>query len=188
MKEIFKFTYRFIKYFSFWLFLLLPLQLVGSIILLLVLPFIKGNELPKYLRWFDNADMYVNRDTSTYMSVIQQGYWARYCWLAWRNPLNYFGYAVLGLVLNQPVFQTVYTGMDSLQVSDGVNGKPGLLYSEVVQDKKIYFEYYYIKKYIILGQTKCFRFRMGYKFGRAQYMKRVQFVMVISPYHSYDGV
>lgn len=205
MKEVLKFTYRFTKQLLTWLFLLLPLQLVSMVVLLVALPLKRhftvlkmGKDrreqlkLPSYLSWFDNADIHVGRDYSVYNNIYLSDFWTHYHWLTIRNPLNYFGYAVLGVQIEKYWQQVWYTGKDSLKVGDGTGQKEGLWYTEVtipVDGKDLtYFEYYYIKKYIAFGKQKCFRFRIGHKFGEAKPGDFAQWCFVISPFHSYDGI
>jgi len=148
-------------------------------------------KLPRALRWFDNADQYVDRNTDTYKAVAESGIWNRYCWLAWRNPLNYFGYIYLGVLLDGLIIVKQDTpAINGRDVGDATDCVPGLYYTECTVKNKTYFEYYYIKTYTLFGQKKCFRFRMGHKLQHPQENigKHCQFVMVISPYHSYSGV
>lgn len=182
LKHIFKFILRFCFHLSLFLFILCPLQLLGGIILLPTSYLVKNNPLPTWLKWFDNADQYVGRDTSVYFAVRSSGWWNNYLWLAWRNPLNYFGYQVLGFIIQQGFIQTVYSG--SANVGDGTGQLSGFYFSEVEQNGSTYYEYYFIIKY---STTTCFRFRMGHKIGSALPGVLCQFVGVISPYHSYNG-
>ncbi len=188
IKNMLKFLLRFIKHLVLFLVVLLPLQLVGAVILLPVCYLYNNLPLPSLLRWFDGADQYVGRDTSVYDGVRKQGPWASYVWLAWRNPLNYFGYKVLGLDI-QEIGETISdTPAWPVEIGDGTGQSPGLFHAEYIINGKVYYEYYYIFKYT---QKLCLRFRMGHKLGhRVQLTKgrHVQFVGVISPFHSYDGI
>lgn len=189
MIELLKFVYRLIKGLTTFIIVILPLQLVGILILYPVCYLVGPKPLPAFLRWFDNADQYIGRDTSVYFSVRDSGTANIYYWLAIRNPLNYFGYQVLGVTLSGTELQTLHTALDSINVGDGTNDHEGLLYSEVKQEDKTYYEYYYIKKYAIFKQIKCFRFRLGHKFTEiSKNSEHVQWCFIISPYHSYDGV
>src|SRR6185503_19026858 len=159
-----KFLYRLLYHIAIFFMVLLPLEIIGWLVLLPVCKYQGTNtnhlsqRLPACLKWFDNADYYVDRDTSTYDAVCQSGWWNRYCWLAWRNPINYFGYVVLGLRVIEPLVLIDKIGNQS--VSD--NGTTGLYYAEYEMDSKVYYEYYYIHKW---SATKCLRFRMGHKIG-----------------------
>ena len=193
--EIIKAAYRLVKHLSILLVISLPLQLVGALALLIYLPIAAyratpenaSTMLPLALKWFDCVDSYVGRNTDTYLAVIAQGWWARYCWLAWRNPCNYFGYVILGTILTAPISQTIHTSIESEAVSDGTGGIPGLFYTEVEANGKTYYEYYYIKKYTSFGTPKCLRIRIGYKLGLAKPGDNAEQVFVISPWHSYNG-
>lgn len=119
---------KYLKHFIVFLLVKLPLQLVGTVLLALYLPFHnrlrpvvtdeQGNivdksaneSLPKVLRWFDNHTIYLNNGVYDATSVDglsggyeyrkwaknPEGFLARYLWLAWRNPVNYFQTFVLG--------------------------------------------------------------------------------------------
>ncbi len=172
--------------------LILPLQLVGAIALLLVLPFYKGLKLPFFLRWYDSYDLYSDRDDSVYRSVIDKGWWARYVWLAWRNPLNYFHYHHLGLHWNG---HEVYLrhNPDEDNVGDSTNDHPGLRHIEVEQiddlgNRHTYFEYYWIYVYPF-NKKVCFRFRLGHKISDLDNPAGSisQWVYVISPWKKFSG-
>ena len=151
----------------------LPLEVIGWVILLPTCLLSKENQLPSYLKWFDNADLYLGRDASTYLSVVSSGWWSRYVWLAFRNPCNYFGYKVLGFIASFSVPRS--------SVGDSAGDVPGLFHIE----QSGYYEYYYIKKW---SSTKCFRFRMGWKLSDTKSGDWVERVFVIQPYKSYTGV
>ena len=182
--ELFRFTYRFIWRLTIFLIVLLPLQFLGAIILLPFLPLhmlevkLAGRsiKLPYLLRWFDNADQYVGRDTSTYLAVYNSGVWNTYTWLAWRNPLNYFGYKVLG-----KTSQLNFNIVDD-NIGDATGNTPGYRHIEIPDA----YEYYYIYRYGM--SDKCFRFRMGWKLAGAQPGQLCEYVALISPYHSYSGI
>ncbi len=183
--EPIKFGYRLITRLIIFLVICVPVMLLGMIVLLPYLPFSNSKQLPYLLRWFDCADFYVGRDTGTYEGVVALGWWARYTWLAFRNPMNYFDYQYLGLHISTPIEYIRYNPEEDL--IDNKN-KEGLRYVEIVNgDGKTYYEYFYIKK---LSATKCFRFRMGWKIkDKDQYDgKVIQWCFVISPYYSYTGV
>lgn len=176
-----------LKQIAMLLVLLIPLQLIGGILLIVPCIFYDIGKLPRLLRWFDSADPFAGRDVSAITLRNTMGSWSKYCWLAWRNPLNYFGYFVLGLDLDHTFVQNVYTDQDSYNVGDGFNQHEGIFYTEVIFKEKTYFEYYLIKKYSIFGQIKCIRLRFGHKLGIASPGDRSEWVCCIQPYHSYDG-
>lgn len=182
------FVYRLVKHLAVLFLVCLPLQALGILILLPVCAiFRESNQLPKDLRWFDSADSYVGRDTSVYDAVRSSGIWNRYVWLAFRNPLNYFGYKILG-IHPQTSIEAIYEPIPGLDIGDTTH--PGLYSAEALIDNKRYFEYYLIYQYKRFPKY-CFRFRMGHKL---KYIKEnqlnsyIQWVMVISPLHSYTGV
>jgi len=200
------FSLRFIRWLLTWLLILLPLQLIGAVLLLLYLPvhralvrrgLSQSIKLPFLLRWFDNADLYVGRDTSVYLSKFGDAFWTHYTWLAFRNPLNYFGYVVLGFVAGDRVLTTfskfpsinLRADQEHCEIGDGSDDVPGLFTAELENNDKTYFEYYYIKKYNFFGTTKCIRVRIGHKIGsNTKPGQHCQWVFVISPFHSYDGI
>ena len=65
-----KFLLRLLKHTITFLFICLPLQLIGAILLLPAVYYSRSPQLPYLLRWFDNADMYVERDASTYLNEV----------------------------------------------------------------------------------------------------------------------
>lgn len=175
------------------LFIALPLQLIGMIILAIYLPLNpKCRKLPDILAWFDGADQYVGRDTSVYDQVMAGELFLKWNWLAWRNPINYFGYKYLGFELRHPYVSTEYyrspQGYQDIGNSHG--DIPGIYYEEITTESGVYYEYYYVHKYTMpLLKGKCFRFRMGWKLGQNLDMKEgyVQEAFVISPFMSYSG-
>lgn len=185
-----KFIFRFIKHLVILLLISLPLQVVGIFLIPFGIMFSRGElKLPAAFKWFDSADAWVGRNTETYQGIVNQGSWARYKWLAFRNPCNYFGYAVLGFVVDGPVFIIRYTGEEKQGVGDSAGDGEGLRIVEIqpMLTGKVYYEYYYIKKF---GVGKCFRFRLGYKIGNPKELIQdtaVEQVLVLQPYKSYSG-
>ncbi len=187
-----KFIYRLLCHLGFWLVVVFPLQLVGVVVLGIALPIIRKTKhmkmgkslseqlkLPAFLRWFDNVDIYNGRDYSTYWRVYQEGPWAQYCWLAWRNPLNYFGWQVLGVV-NDLGFS-----LPDDAIGDATGQMPGFRTTEVVLNGTTYYEYYYIRQ---LTKDKCIRIRVGWKLAGTKQGQIAQWVLVLSFWHSYSGV
>ena len=197
-----KFLSRLLINITKFLLLSLPLQLIGSLLLLIYLPFHFAKprlspKLPFLLRWFDCADLYqeFGRTPVTYLSLVYpMGWWKTYTWLAWRNPINYFGYKYLGFFLKNPYiiskykyYPTYQVGTDLREVGNSSSDVPGFFYIELKCDSKTYYEYYWIYRY---GQSKkCFRFRLGWKIGQDPVYKEefCQEVFVISPLMSYSG-
>ncbi len=165
------------------LFICIPLEILGWLVLLPACYFSKSSKLPWYLKWYDNADIYIGRDASTYMAVVDLGWKVRYQWLAFRNPLNYFGYVVLGMRITDKVL--VSSGNMKYTVGDSFGKVPGFLWTETTEG---YYEYYYIHKW---SEELCFRFRMGHKIGQPESNSigsSAQWVMAIQPLKSYSGV
>lgn len=180
------FLYRLLKQLVILFCIIFPLQILGALILPVALLLVGQSNLPRFLRWFDNADIYIGRDSSVYESVKSSGLWNRYVWLAFRNPLNYFGYKVLGVQVKTAI-EAIYETMSALNVGDTT--ETGFYYAEAIIDGSRYYEYYWVISYPLLP-TYCFRFRMGHKLKKLQDNKigdYIQFVMVISPFHSYSG-
>lgn len=182
MSSIFKFIYRLVLNILMLVFVSLPLELLGIIILLPVVywnqrKLLSGGscQLPYILRWFDCADIYskFKRDPFTYFArVIPNGVLYRYYWLALRNPCNYFGYNVLGFRSDLDI--------PSTDIGDMTGGQPGL---HTVESQGRY-EYYLIYKW---NDKKCFRFRMGWKLSDTKTGDFVQRVFVVQPYKDYFG-
>jgi hypothetical protein len=180
----------------------IPLQLVGAVLLLGYLPYqqnlIKRKpntpvQLPVLLRWFDCADLYLEfgRTPVTYLfKVVPQGWWVRYCWLAWRNPINYFSYAYLSrrVILRNIDKSKSFEEGDPL-VGDSTGDHPGFFHVSVEDfDGQVTYEYYYILKW---SATKCCRIRFGHKVGPLKDLKDGQYiqgVIVCQPYRSYGGI
>ena len=183
--------FRLIVHTGIFLFLLLPLMIVGAISLLFVCPFMPKTrlQLPVMFKWFDNVDSYIGRDTSVYQMKCMDGWWSRYCYIAWRNPINYFDYQYMGLLWDNTEIYTKYDPADD-DVGDGT--RAGFRHIEVIRrtplyDQK-YYEYYWIYQYPFAKHV-CFRFRLGWKIGSNINNKGSisQWVYVISPWHNYTG-
>jgi hypothetical protein len=167
-----KFLFRFISCLFIWLLVCIPLQLVGSVLLLILCCFFNIGKLPRLFRWFDSADPFVGRDTSVIDKVSTDGWYARYTWLAWRNPLNYFGYKVLGFQSKEAI--------PSIAIGNTSDAHPGKYYLE----SQGHYEYCLIH---LWSPTKCFRFRMGHKLNKTKVGDWVQRVGVIQPYIDFSG-
>lgn len=181
-----RFLYRLLINLLKLIFICLPLELVGILILAPVCLMSTSYRLPKILRWFDNADMYVGRDTSTYLKVVDSGWIPRYLWLSLRNPINYFGYTVLGVCPQTSLEARSETISDS---PIGDTSSPGLYRCEAMIDGKSYYEYYLIFVYTF-SPDHCFRFRMGHKLQKFVDNKigsSIQWVMCVQPWKAYSG-
>lgn len=160
----------------------IPLQLIGAVLLVGYIPihvkliqykWRKSIMLPYLLRWFDNADQYIGRDISTYLTVFSSGWWNIYCWLAWRNPLNYFGYVIAG-------FQS-HEFIESIDIANTTNTNAGYYQLE----SQGYYEYCWIIKY---SPTKCGRYRFGWKLNNTKPGDWVQEVCAIQPWIDFNGI
>lgn len=134
-------------------------MIIGWLILPIILLFVSNTQykLPALFRWWDCVDSYIGRDTSVYESICKKGYWARYTWLAFRNPINYFGYKVLGFQFDGTEMYFTYNP-EEFDIGD--TSKPGERKIELLKNEKVYYEFYLIKKW---SQTKCLRIRIGWK-------------------------
>jgi hypothetical protein len=173
------FLYRLVVQVVVFLGIELPLQLFGALILLPLAYFYDIGKLPRAVRYFDSADPFTGRDVSVITHVNTLGYWAKYTWLAWRNPCNYYGYMVSGY---QFTGTESYTEAEGLDVGDSTDDVPGFKHIELSTGP---YEYSYVKR---IGEAACFYFRMGHKIGDLKNMpgEYCQKVFNIS-YRSYSG-
>ena len=162
-------------------------MIIGAIVLLCVCPFMAKDrlQLPWLFRWFDIVDSYIGRDTSVIKSIYAAGWWSRYCYCAWRNPINYFDYQYLGLHWNGA---EVYTRYNPAEDNIGDGSRAGLRNIEVLQANHNYYEYYWIYRYPMMPSV-CFRFRLGWKITNKQNPAGTvsQWVYVVSPFHGFTG-
>lgn len=205
------FIYRLLINLGKFLIISVPLQALGAIVLLIYLPIhfkrVRADislswKLPACLRWFDCGDLYseIHRNPVTYLlTVLPQGWWATYCWLAWRNPLNYFNYKYLSYyikpryIIDSKQTTTLYAQVSSLygpqaRVGDSQGEFPGYHYGEItLVDNTVLYEYYFVWKW---SDTRCFRLRLGYKLDDVTKIKEeyVQDVINIQIFRSYGGV
>ncbi len=185
------FLYRLFKNIGKFLFISLPLQLIGSVVLLMYLPiqrklYPKLEMLPIFLRWFDNADMYIGRNTETYETVYEGPFLNHYTWLAWRNPINYFSYVYLSVQVLGKI-DVIYSNDLEGNIGDSTGDSSGFRYTELIVNGQTIYEYYCIHKW---SSTTCLRFRIGYKIGALESNSPndyIQEVFVIAPYKSYKG-
>ncbi len=145
-------------------------------------------KLPRLFRWWDNVDLYIGRDSSVYRAVCAKGKWARYSWLVFRNPMNYFDYMHLGLKWLGGEYYSHYDPKDN-DVGNSTNDRPGFKYIEVIQVNATYYEYYWVYKYAF-WPTKCFRFRFGWKIGDNTNKPGTysQWCLVVAPIFPYWGI
>lgn len=184
------FLFRFIKHILVFFLICLPIMLAGIPMVAIAMLMIKNSDmkLPRLFRWWDNADLYLGRDTSAYRAVCAQGKWARYSWLVFRNPMNYFDYVNLGLKWMGGEYYSHYNPKDN-DVGNSTNERPGFKYIEVIQVNSTYYEYYWVYKYAF-WPTKCFRFRFGWKIGDNTNKPNTisQWCLVIAPIFPYWGI
>lgn len=180
------------------LFVTLPLQLVGALVLPVVLLFVPAdqNVLPNAFKWFDNAEIplaigsqddglsgpasYSNEMVSKYGLYL-----TRYIWLAWRNPINYFQYKVLGIHIND-----TFKIIDASEYNDNVGNKEGnvtgVSKSTISNDGKTYFEYYRVIK---LWSTRCLRIRLGWKISNPVDVEQGSYIQYVCTFNlaEYEG-
>lgn len=178
--------------------LTLFLQLVSIIVLPIVLLFVKkeSETLPNAFAWFDNAEIRLGIGAKDDGLAGYPGYRAemipkyglyltRYIWLAFRNPVNYFQYNVLGAVIyaDNCIKDTEY-------YDAGVGNKEGdheglsILSLHTVYGKTR-TDVYYVKK---LTSTRCIRIRIGHKLKDPSFggLYLAQFVFTIN-FAEYEG-
>lgn len=169
---------KIIKQLSINLFIVFPLSVVGKIVTLPVFYFMKPEQiaLPVCLKWFDLADNWpelIRTDSTTYKNkVIPEGWWARYTWTQWRNPVNYFQYKYLGFINTSKVL-----------IHDQDNSEVAYWYYAELEDGHWEYSYNYHYKLPFIGE-KIFTIRMGWKIMPMSYGEYVQFVASIMPFDS----
>lgn len=177
------FLYRLLKHLMILFLISLPLQAVSLVVVPIILLKIKDSiRFPYFFKWFDSADIWFGRDTSTYESIIKEGFLKRWYWLSLRNPLNYFGYKVLG----KQVLASYLPNVPTL-IGDSKGKTVGFMYQEMNLGDTIGYEYYWIYKW---NETHCLRFRLGYKIGNPAenpFNSYIEQVFVFQPYKSYTG-
>ena len=198
---------RLFKHILMLLLVVLPIQLLGMVILLLVLPFVPTDReiLPKMFRWFDNAEIPLgigSKDDGLAGPAYYRGpylfslrklpypialFIVRYTWLALRNPINYFQHKVVGVHITH-----LFTANLS-KYDEGVGNKEGdhegTSYLEINMDNKTIWELYIVKKYKWLP-NKCFRLRIGWALDKPSECtigSYKRWVFTITPFMSYEG-
>lgn len=192
-----KFIYRFIKDFLIWLLCTLPLELLGLLILSVVLLFTKKEavQLPTVFglhvfKWWDNYESYVLSHDHEFLdglagpdyylereNIDLVNYWPRYFarlnWLGVRNPLNYFQYKVIGVVMDTRHVLVV----QKPQFVD-IDESGGSIHAQTLSGT--HYEYYYVIPYKF-WKGRALRLRWGHKIT-SSYRLRQQFVFVINPF------
>jgi hypothetical protein len=136
--------------------------------------------LPWYLKWFDLADNWPEcgrEDSTTYKEkIIPQGWFARYTWTQWRNPVNYFQYMYLGVQIDYPNGVITELLGDIRTYSSGENG---WYYIEI---DNVYYEYLWQYNWKFLPGKRIV-LRMGHKLmSLGNSVEHVQFVASIMPF------
>jgi hypothetical protein len=179
----------------------IPLTIIGVPILAVGLLTVDKNAttLPRWLKWFDNADDDgligdpANQERNRKRGIDPQGYIAKLLWLAFRNPINYFKYRVLGLKTSEIEYYTAI-----IEKSD-IPGKPigdyysgGKRYIEVqLKDGSKAYEYYLVWPYRLLNRALCLRIRMGWKIGHPDEVQKpreyLSYAGTLNPVGSFKG-
>lgn len=204
---------KLIKHFLVWIFIVWPLHIIGIPLLAVVLLFIPKNQeyLPRMLRWFDNHERYFN-DHSNIDGLAGPDYYRakrnliatsgffklwyeRWIWLAWRNPINYFFYAVLGakhedmagyqrLVLSEPELVEIGTQPEDYAGTETVQ----FVIFDTDKDTIKYSPYFMWRKVIpYKNNTRCIDLRIGWKFNSEMDKDVYQWALVISPFEDFKG-
>ncbi len=206
---------KFIKHGLIYLFICLPLQLIGIPLVALAVLCQKSDavRLPKFLKWFDLADNYpeeFGRTNVTYVNqILPEGKLARFNYLALRNPTNYFNYKHLAVKFYRITTFTCVRTLQADYLKDlgpqedkilllndiGDTGVSGISEIEIdgvsLTDAADHvYEYYNVYRYKLFGRTFCVRIRIGWKlseFKEDNVNKHLQWVFVISPFHGFTG-
>lgn len=187
---------RFVRHLCIFLFVCLPLMLAGVVVLLFVCPFMAKDrlQLPRLVKWFDIVDAWIGRDVSVIRKIYAGGWWSRYVYCAWRNPINYFGYYYLGLNWNGAEEYTRYNPAED-KINTG--NRQGFRHIEVRQpywdaemvewDRK-YYEYCLVWVYPF-AKPYCLYFRFGWKIVDKNNPRGTtsQWVLTINPFCTFTG-
>ena len=165
-------------------FVLLPLQVIGWIILPFILPFIpkEVEHLPKLFKIWDNHDYYypgqsgANIDGLAGFPKYRERYgmtndssrwllfWVRYKFIGFRNPVNYFQYGVIGLPIGKHAmddYEYHYLGIPNIGWLER-NG----VYKLYLRHKKSGKKYYEYHRVIVIPFTEYYiELRFGHKVG-----------------------
>lgn len=188
---------RFLRHFLVFVALVLPLTVVGWIILypvLLCLPR-EANNLPRFLRWFDNVDNdgligdRANQERNYKLGIDPFGDFAKYKWIAFRNPVQGFKYLFLGINILDIGYIVAENKPDigGEIVGDYTSG--GTLFATTFNGARKYYEYYLIKPHRIFNKNLCIRARFGWKLAGLGDKPRthVSWTFAFNPVHTYRG-
>ena len=107
-----------------------------------------------------------------------ESWWCAYNWFALRNPCANFGKYVLG-------FKSEGKSQFRLGTSSQIGDTKAEGWDYACE--RWAWEIYFIKKYSLFGNQKCFRFRCGWKIMNKNQGEICAICFVISPYHAYSG-
>lgn len=178
---------RFISHALIFLLVCLPMMIAGAILLLFVCLFMPNNriKLPYIFRFWDIVDGWIGRDTSVIQKIYAEGWWSRYTYCAWRNPVNYFDYFYLGLNWNGSEEYTLY---DPAEDDINTGNQQGYRHIEVMQGDKSYYEYCLVWVYPF-AKPRCLYFRFGWKIVNKDNPAGSvsQWVLTINPFCTFTG-
>ena len=146
----------------------LPLMLAGLVLVAIGLQFEKDNHLPKLLWLWDNAKYGCNGgDFWKRTNGENDSFWAKYQWLALRNPTYNSSQFVLGYLSSG-----IYSIEGNPQVSR--SGVSGYYWAR----EAWHWEYHLIWPF----SRFCFKFRAGWKVANKKAGDRVSFVFTLWVY------
>jgi hypothetical protein len=137
----------FLKYLS-----CVPLLIVSFPLVVILVQFEKNNRLPKFFRWFEtlNDDLTGGnawkRDVPDYNRK-----WRKIQWL-WRNPINTYGYEVLGVLPGNLVY--IMGDTKTANKPEGHSGSVLILCDNC-------FMFYFVRQY--WNTSQCIRILLGHK-------------------------
>ena len=178
-----------------------PLLIVGTPVLAVGLLFVDkdAHTLPKWLKWFDNADEdgligdIPNQERNKARGIEPNGYLAKLLWLGFRNNLNYFKYRILGLKTSDIIHYTTIvekTDVPGEFVGDYRSGGSRFIEVELKNGARRY-EYYVVLPYHLFNRSLCFRARFGWKIGHPEEPSKqrpyYEWACTINPFCPYRG-
>ena len=147
----------------------LPLMLLGLVFVAIGLKYEKDNHLPKLLWLWDNAKYGCNGGNFWLRENGENtSFWAKYQWLALRNPTYNSSQFVLGYISSG-----IYTIEGNKDVTR--SGVAGYYWAR----EGWHWEYHLIKPFTVLGLSLCFKFRAGWKLANKVAGERVSFVFTV---------
>lgn len=161
----------------------LPATLLGFFVVPVALLFCKKDtyDLPMlFWVWGNNEDGINGYRTVSHFKGDPSGFYSRYMWLAFRNPVHNYKLS-LGKVVNPKETNTKKL-IGDIKTSD--IGHPGFLYQELSDGS---WQLYWIKRY----GSKCIRLNVGYKiFDKMKYgnIFKAQWVLSFSPFHPFRDI